>query len=279
MTEKEQTAATWSRYANVDQESEPEAFVRHMNTLGGVEAIQAYKHETFALLEARAGSQMLDIGCGPGTDAQALAELVGANGWVVGVDKSETMIAATLERGQNVNLPLTCQVGDVYDLDFAENTFDGCRADRVFHHLAEPRAALAELVRVTRPGGRIVLAEPDCDGILIDSPDKVVTRQVIQQRSDLYPNGWCGRQLPHLFKEAGLTDLIISPKTLIFDDFDFVNQHVLGLRDAAEILQEAGKLSSQQIEDWLTELAHRSQSGLFFCMCTLIIVGGKKPKH
>ena len=239
MTEQQQAAATWSRYANVDQESEPEAFVRHMNTLANVGAIQAYKQETFALLEAQVGSKVLDIGCGPGTDAQALAELVGSNGRVVGVDKSETMIAAAQERTKEAKLPLAFQVGDIYHLDFVDNTFDGCRADRVFHHLVEPEAALSELVRVTRPGGRIVLAEPDFDGILIDSSNKIVTRQVIQKRSDLYPNGWCGRQLASLFKQAGLTELMISPKTLIFEDFDFVNQHVLGLRDAAELLQKA----------------------------------------
>ncbi len=79
-----------------------------------------------------------------------------------------------------------------------------------------------------------------------------------------------------LFKEAGLTDLIVSPKTLIFEDFDFVNQHMLGLRNAAEILQEAGKLSSEQIEAWLTQLEQASQNGLFFCMCTLFIVSGQK---
>jgi ubiquinone/menaquinone biosynthesis C-methylase UbiE len=247
-----------------------------MNTLGGVAAIQAYKQETFALLGAQPGSQLLDVGCGPGTDAQALAELVRLTGRVIGVDKSATMIAAAQERVQSIDLPLTYQVGDIYNLEFADNRFDGCRADRVFHHLTEPRAALAELVRVTRSGGRIVLAEPDFDAILIDSPDKAVTRQVIQQRSDLYPNGWCGRQLPGLFKEAGLTDLIVSPKTLIFEDFDFVNQHVLGLRDAAEILQAVGRLSSQQVEEWLAQLAQSSQSGLFFCMCTLMIVSGRK---
>ena len=276
MTEKQQKSATWSRYANVDQEADPEAFVRHMNTLSGMEAVKAYKQETFVLLETQAGSHILDIGCGPGTDAQDLAEIVGPNGRVIGVDKSETMVASAQERTQDLSLPLEYQVGDVYKLDFEDNTFDGCRADRVFHHLDKPEDALAELIRVARPRARIVLAEPDFDSFLIDSPNKVVTRKVIQQRSDLYPNGWCGRQLPSLFKKAGLTDLIVLPKIFIFDDFDIVNQQLLGLRDAAEILQEAGKLSIQQVEDWLTQLAQANQNGLFFCVGTLFVVSGQK---
>ena len=113
MTEKQQKSATWSRYANVDQEADPEAFVRHMNTLSGMEAVKAYKQETFVLLGTQAGSHILDIGCGPGTDAQDLAEMVGPNGRVVGVDKSETMVASAQERTQDLNLPLEYQVGDV----------------------------------------------------------------------------------------------------------------------------------------------------------------------
>jgi hypothetical protein len=127
-------------------------------------------------------------------------------------------------------------------------------------------------------GARVVLAEPDFDSTLIDSPDKAVTRKVIHQRSDVHPNRWCSRQLPGLFKKAGLTNLNISPKIFIFDDFDIVDQQLFGLRDAAEIVQKAGNLSTQQVEAWLTQFAHASQAGLFFCVVTLFIVSGQKAK-
>ncbi len=277
MPKRQQRTATWSRFANVDQEAEPAAFVRHMNTLAGLDLVKAYKQETFGLLEAKAGAKLLDVGCGPGTDARELAALVGPDGRVVGVDKSETMIAEARQLIQNQNLPLQYQIGDAYGLEFADNAFDGCRADRVLHHLDRPQTALAEIIRVVRPGGWIVLVDPDFDGFLIDSPDKAATRKVMQKRSDLYPNGRCGRQLFGLLKKAGLTDVTVAPTPIVFEDFDFVDQHVLGLRDAAEALRHSGELSSQQVEDWLGQLAQASREGLFFCMTLLFIARGRKP--
>ncbi|MDH3975757.1 MAG: methyltransferase domain-containing protein [Deltaproteobacteria bacterium] len=276
MTVKQRKTATWSKFSNVDKEANPEEFVNHMNDVAGMEGVKSYKQETFSLLEVRDGAAILDLGSGPGNDARSLAEIVGPKGRVVGVDKSETMVASAQKQTKDLGFPLEFQVGDILNLKFEDNTFDGCRADRVFHHLEKPEAALSELTRVARPGARIVLAEPDFDGILIDASDKTVTRQVIQKRSDLYPCGWCGRQLPRLFKKAGLTDLIVIPKTLIFDDFDIVDQEIFGFRNAAEKLLNEGELSQKQVDDWLTELEQASQDGLFFCMATLFIVSAKK---
>ena len=276
MSEKGQKTATWSKFSNVDKEANPDEFVNHMNAVAAMEGVKKYKEETYSLLEIQDDAKILDLGCGPGNDAQALAEIVGSKGRVFGVDKSEAMVTAAQERTKDLGLPLEYQVGDILNLNFEDNTFDGCRSDRVFHHLEKPGEALAELIRVARPGARIVLSEPDFDAVLIDSKDKTVTRQVIQKRSDLYPNGWCGRQLPGLFKKAGLTDLRIIPKTILFDDFDIVDKRIFGFRDAADMLQKAGKLTMQQVENWLSELEQASRDGVFFCMSTLFIISGKK---
>jgi ubiquinone/menaquinone biosynthesis C-methylase UbiE len=89
----------------------------------------------------------------------------------------------------------------VQALPFADGTFDVCRAARPPEHLPDPGRVLQEMVRVTRPGGWIVMFDFDWDTLIIDHPDKQTTRAFIQAYSDSIRNGRIGRQLPRLFKE------------------------------------------------------------------------------
>jgi len=61
-------------------------------------------------------------------------------------------------------------VADAHSLPFPSESFDGAWADRTFQHLADPLAALRELVRVVRPGGRIVIADPDYGTQVVNIP-------------------------------------------------------------------------------------------------------------
>lgn len=67
------------------------------------------------------------------------------------------------------------------------------------------------MVRVTRPGGRIVVFDFDWDTLIIDHPDEETTRTVVLSCSDLMRNGWIGQQLPRLFKEQHLEVISIDP--------------------------------------------------------------------
>ena len=99
---------------------------------------QAYKLKTFALLDVHEGDTILEVGCGTGEDAQTLARLVGDNGRVVGVDSSTSVIGKARARAAGLDLPVEFVVGDAERLEFADGTFDCCRADRVFQHLSDP---------------------------------------------------------------------------------------------------------------------------------------------
>jgi ubiquinone/menaquinone biosynthesis C-methylase UbiE len=148
-------------FTNVDRSAGAELFVHHLDRISKMEQVQAYKRRTFDLLEVREGSSALDVGCGTGDDARALAERVGATGRVVGLDNSATMIEEARKRVEGLGLPVDYRVGDARRLDFPDASFDACRIDRVLHHLDDPQSAVAELVRVARPGARVVMHEPD----------------------------------------------------------------------------------------------------------------------
>jgi ubiquinone/menaquinone biosynthesis C-methylase UbiE len=265
-----------SEFTDVDRAADPGRFVRLLDTLTALDFVRAYKRQTYDLLGAREGDRLLDLGCGNGDDALELARRVGPNGCVVGVDRSETIIAEARRRAEGSGLPVEFRVGNAHRLDFADGTFDGCRADRVFHHLEQPRQALAELVRVARPGARVVTGEPDFETAIVDSPDRRVTRAILNVNCDAYQNGWMGRQLPALFKEAGLVDVTVIPYNVLLPDYATANQ-VLTLETSAERAREQGLVTPAEAADWIAQLREADRAGRFFGALTAFIQVARKP--
>src|SRR5262245_50904623 len=109
----------------------------------------------------RGAFRIQDVGCGTGETVRDLAQRVGGTGHVVGVDSSEAMIAVARLRGGGARLPIGLHLGDAYALPFPNQTFDRCLTEKLFAHLDRPERALAEMCRVTRPGGRVVVASAD----------------------------------------------------------------------------------------------------------------------
>jgi ubiquinone/menaquinone biosynthesis C-methylase UbiE len=127
-----------------------------------VERRRALQAERHAQLEARVtrllaplggGEHALDVGCGTGALAYALAPHVKD---VLGVDASEEYLAAARE-----NAPGNCTflVGDAVALPFPYGDFDLVGCLRVLHHVRRPELVVSELARVTRRGGRILIAD------------------------------------------------------------------------------------------------------------------------
>jgi SAM-dependent methyltransferase len=104
-----------------------------------------------------AGRSILDIGCGPGALAKALAAR-GAS--VTGIDPNAAMIAAASAAVPDGHFA----VASAERLTFPDGSFDGAVFLNSLHHLSDARAALREAARVVKPGGRIVMVEPLAEG-------------------------------------------------------------------------------------------------------------------
>lgn len=261
----------------VDHTTDPDFFVRYLDIASAQESIQAFKRRSFELLDVKPGSQLLDVGCGTGDDVRTLAQLVGRTGRVVGVDHSATMIAEARKRAESLNLPVEYQVGDAQHLAFADNTFDGCRAERVFMHVENPQQTLAEMIRVTRSGGRIVALDPDFETLVIDAADRRLTRRIVNFVCDrVARNGWIGRQRPALFRAAQLTDIALAADTWIQTDYPLFLQF-LRFREYTERAQAAGVVSAAEAASWLEELEKTDREGCFFAAMTFFFVCGRKP--
>jgi SAM-dependent methyltransferase len=154
----------WHPFGDVDAQPDPGAWVGVLDRVGGDPLYARYKRRIVELLAPVAGGRYLELGCGTGAHAVAVAEQFDVA--VTGVDRSETTVAEARRRGV-----MDAVTGDAHRLPFADAGFDGAWADRTFQHLDDPVKALAEIVRVVRPGGTIVVADPDYGSQAVAGPD------------------------------------------------------------------------------------------------------------
>jgi ubiquinone/menaquinone biosynthesis C-methylase UbiE len=108
-----------------------------------------------------AGEQVLDVGCGTGTLTLAAKSRVGAKGSVRGVDASPEMIARARTKAEQGGVPVTFEIAQAQSLPFPDATFDVALCSLALHHLSgDARGkALAEMRRVLKPDGRILIVE------------------------------------------------------------------------------------------------------------------------
>ncbi|MFJ5676600.1 methyltransferase domain-containing protein [Streptomyces sp. NPDC093097] len=228
---------------------------------------RAYKRRMLDELDVRAGQTVLDLGCGPGTDLGRLAAAVTATGTVIGVDREPAMVDAA--RARMADQPVVdVRLGDVHDLALPERTADRARTDRVLQHVADPRRALGEIRRVLRPGGRLVMGEPDWETLTIDHPDGALTRAYTRHVADeVVRNAAIGRQLPRLAAGAGFTVPAVIPVTSVFRDAQIADTF-LGLERTTRRAVAAGYFTEEAAERWLDHLTR----GPFLAAVTFYIV-------
>jgi ubiquinone/menaquinone biosynthesis C-methylase UbiE len=198
--------------------------------------------------------------------------LVGDEGHVVGVDVSETMILEARRREAAHALTVEFEVGDAQALRFADATFDACRTERMLMHVPDAERAFAEMVRVIRRGGRLSVFDFDWETQIIDSPYTQTTRQITRSFCDSFKNGWIGRRLPRLFKQHAMIDISITPQTVILS-YPFAELLLGGHLTRA---QQAGVVSSADVEQWWIHLHGAHEAGTFFFGLTALIVAGTK---
>ena len=239
------------------------------------------KEESFRLLDLHAGDRLLEVGCGTGWDAWSLASLTGQKGLVAAIDPGLSMLREAQNRSScsvssthKRNSPVFARMDGRF-LGFGNAVFDAVREDRALQHIEYPETVVCEMLRVLKPDGRFVLFEPDWELFIIDHPMPEITRNILNFWADQFMNGWIGRRLCRICLDHGARDLTAIPRTLILYDLDTCDQ-IFGIRDTILHAREAGLISKDDGEDWLSALKELDKTGRFFSSFTGFLVTGRK---
>ncbi|MFF7591381.1 methyltransferase domain-containing protein [Kitasatospora purpeofusca] len=241
--------------------------IGYLDRVAATDLGRSYKGHMLDVLDIRPGQTVLDLGCGPGTDLTSLAQAVTGTGTVIGVDHDPAAVETARARTADQHT-VTVRLGDIHDLPLPDHAADRARTDRVLQHVTDPARALRELHRVLRPGGRLVMGEPDWDTLTVDHPDSDLSRAYTQYVTDkVVRNARIGRQLPRLAAEAGFAVPAVIPITSVFRDAREADK-ILGLERTAQRAVAAGHLDQEAARRWLDHLS----TGPFLAAVTLYIV-------
>jgi ubiquinone/menaquinone biosynthesis C-methylase UbiE len=254
-------------YSDVDRSPDPVGAAEWMDTMCDWPFIRAYKERTVDLLQVKPGARLLDVGCGTGHDTRALAMTAGPDGIAIGVDASAVMLKAAHTRGGSY------LQADARALPYEDGAFDGTRIDRVLQHVTGPEDAVHEIARVTRGGGRVVAIDPDQETLVADVPDSELLRKVKDFRRDRnLCNGTIGRQLPRLFRRAGLADVECEAATLVLTN----PRDAFGFMTWPRLMHAEGLLADDELASWDATIDASVAGGEFLYAVTFFITSGSK---
>jgi arsenite methyltransferase len=214
-------------------------------------------------LELREGERVLDIGSGPGLLANEMAALVGPNGRACGIDISEDMLA--MSRKRCADKPWTeFKKSDATNLPYPDGSFDAAVSTQVYEYVADIPQALAELYRVIRPGGRVVVLDTDYDSLVIYTESQARMERVLSAWNEHFVHAGLPRTLSRQLRDAGFTvrqrDVIpmFNPE---YRENTF-GRGALGIM--ATFVVERKGVSQEEANAWLAEFAELDKEGKFF---------------
>src|SRR5919202_5927675 len=148
-----------SGFRDVDASPDPGGLIGFLERSKGQPVRAALQDRLIRELRLAPGMRVLDVGCGPGTQALAVAQAVPGVS-VVGVDASRVMIEEAVRRA-GAYPRVSFEVADATALPFPDAAFDAVMAQTLLAHVHDPGEVLTQLRRVTRSGGRIAALDLD----------------------------------------------------------------------------------------------------------------------
>jgi ubiquinone/menaquinone biosynthesis C-methylase UbiE len=227
--------------------TDTDTLIRLLDAAETMPAAARLRARSYQLLRLPPGATVVDVGCGT---ARAVAELAKHAAHAIGVDLDPAMLAAARRRFPDIDV----RAADATELPLGDGQAYGYRADKVYHVLPDPHAALAEARRVLLPGGRIALLGQDWGTLVIDSDQPELTRRIVHARADTIPHPRIARAYRNLLLDAGFRDVDIEVHTPVFTDPTILPM-LVGHATAAH---QAGAITRDEADNWISEQTRRA---------------------
>lgn len=252
----------------VGQFRDAEAEVARLRAQAAI--VAAAEEEAFEALGLPRAGRALELGCGPGfVAARFMATRPELR--VLGVDRDPRVLSEA--RG----VPVVR--GDAAALPVADGCVDFAYARLVLRHLVDPAAAVAELRRVTRPGGRVVLCDTDDDALVLWPPPDgfgpaLRARQQTFARRGADP--FIGRRLAPLLEAAGFADVGVRPLVVHSVEVGRPAFAAIVLAPITDAIDE-DLMPSTEVERAAAGLRAWGEAPEGFGMTTAVLAGGTVP--
>lgn len=243
------------------------SLVHCLDFMNDLPFFRTYKEHTWRSLGIGEAGRFLDIACGVGFDVAQMAKTFPRSEFV-GIDKSRNFLDRA--RARAAPLPNASFVeGEADRLPFPDGAFAGARIDRSLQHLPDPTAAIAEMVRVTRSGGRIVASEPDWGTFVLYNGDRIAGDKMTEKWRQSIAHPFIGRELGLAFERSGAVDIGLCAHTLALTWLPEADV-VFDLARLEKNCIASGVLTEPEAWDWrrMSEIA--SASGTFLACLTIV---------
>jgi len=237
--------------------------------------------ELLRLAALRPGDTAVEIGCGTGPLLAELARAVGPDGRAVGVEPQPALAQAARDRLARDGLAANTEVYDASAdrMPLPDGCAAACVAQTVLIHLPDPTlpAAISEMARVTRPGGRVAIQDQDFGTTALAHPDRALTARILDGVvSHIYEEPHSGRRLPALLHAAGLERIRLRTEVYQETTLTPYTQNFLGRR--AENAVRFGLIDADAAQGWLDGVTAMAEAGTFVFTVNYYGAVGVKPR-
>lgn len=225
-----------------------------------------------------AAGTVLDLGCGTGVAARAIARRPGFKGKVTGIDLSPylTEQAQRLAAAEGLGGRVEFRAGDTRSLDLGDGAFDAVVAHTLLSHVDRPLAVLQEAARVVRPGGMIAIFDGDYASITFALED--AERTEAHDRKAIAGLITCPhvmRQMPRLLRQAGLE--LVKSFPYVIADIGKADFWMSAVEAFSKLIPKSGAMTEDEANRWLLSLKRASDEGVFFAASNYYAYVARKP--
>lgn len=227
------------------------------------------------MLDLTVGDSVLSIGCGPGYEPAALAETVGADGRVHGIDNSGDILAMAEDHCAEFSR-VTLERADATDLPVPDESFDAAVASLVYEYSPRVDDAVAELRRALRRDGRAGLVSTDWDSMIWHASDADRMDRVIESWKGVYANPRLGSQLTPYLREAGFVVEQVEPYSNLQTDLETYGGLTIELFKSQ--LERDERFERSEVEAWERDLRELDEAGETFLNLTYYLYVVRNPE-
>lgn len=236
----------------------------------------AARDEYLRLLSLTPGERVLDIGCGSGVVTRAIASKVVPGGRVLGIDSSSEFLAVARKEAESAGISAAVEFreGDCRRLPLEDAAFDAVLAATVFAHVPGVEAAIDEMIRVTKRGGRVGIFDFDGDCFVVSHPDRELTRRIVAAFSDHSAvNSHLVRRLPGILSERGIVDVQARGLMSLERGAGFYSNMA---ERAAQLAAKVGAVTTVEADAWMNDLHEQLRNNTFMGGRLHIFVWGRR---